>query len=89
MPFAQHVVAIAVRAQHFGQRAGLARDLAAIAGIAQIEVGEAADADRMMVAAGQQGRARGRSTSRWYGSRCSAGLRPAMASMVGVAIGEP
>ena len=40
--------------------AGFARDLAAIAGIARVEIGEAADADRMMVASGQQRRARGR-----------------------------
>ena len=60
VPFADHVVAIGVRPQHLGQRAGLARDLAAIAGIAAVEIGEAADADRMVVAAGQQRRARGR-----------------------------
>ena len=60
MPFADHVVAIAVRPQHFRQRPRLARDLAAIAGIAAVEIGEAADADRMMVAPGQQRRARGR-----------------------------
>ena len=64
MPLAQHVVAIAVRAQHLGQGAGLARDLAAIARIARIEVGEAADAHRMMVAPGQQGGARGRAHRR-------------------------
>ncbi len=34
MPFADHVVAIGVRLQHFRQRSRLARDLAAIAGIA-------------------------------------------------------
>ena len=64
VPLAQHVVAIAVRAQHLGDGAGLARDLAAIARVARIEVGEAADAHRMMVAAGQQGGARGRAHRR-------------------------
>ena len=60
MPFADHVVAIAVRPQHFRQRPCLARNLAAISGIAAIEIGETADADRMMVAPGEQRRARGR-----------------------------
>ena len=60
VPFADHVVAIGVRAQHFGERPGFARDLAAIAGIAAVEIGEAADADGMMVAPRQQRRARGR-----------------------------
>ena len=60
VPLANHIVAIAVLSQHFRQRAGLARDLAAIAGIAGVEVGEAADADRMVVASGQQRRARRR-----------------------------
>ena len=64
VPLAQHVVAIAVRAQHFGDGAGLAADLAAIAGIARIEVGEAADADGVMVASGQQRRPRGRAHRR-------------------------
>ena len=64
MPLADHVIAVGVRAQHLGERAGLARDLAAIAGIAGIEIGEAADADRMMVAAGEQRRARGRAHRR-------------------------
>ena len=64
MPLAQHVVAIAVRAQHLGDGPGLARDLAAIARIARIEVGQAADADRMMVAARQQRRSRGRAHRR-------------------------
>ena len=64
MPFADHVVAIGVRAQHLGDGAGLARDLAAITGIAGIEIGEAADADRMMVASGEQRRTRGRAHRR-------------------------
>ena len=64
VPLAQHVVAIAVRAQHLGDGARLLRDLAAIAGIARIEIGEAADAHRMMVAAGQQRGARGRAHRR-------------------------
>ena len=49
-----------MRPQHFRQRPRLARDLAAIAGIAAIEIGETADADRMMVAPGEQRRARRR-----------------------------
>ena len=60
VPFADHVVAIAVRPQHFRQRARLARDLAAISRVAAVEIGEAADADRMMVAPGKQRRARRR-----------------------------
>ena len=60
MPFADHVVAIGVGFEHFRQRAGLTRDLAAIAGITAVEIGEAADPDGMVVAAGQQRRARGR-----------------------------
>ena len=53
MPFADHVVAIGMRPQHFGERSGLAGDLAAIAGIAAVEIGKAADADGMVVAPGQ------------------------------------
>jgi hypothetical protein len=60
VPFADHVVAVGVSAQHFRERAGFARDLAAIAGITRVEIGETADADRMMVASGQQRGARGR-----------------------------
>ncbi len=60
VPFADHVIAIAVRPQHFRQRARLARDLAAISGVAAVEIGEAADTDRMMVAPGEQRRARRR-----------------------------
>jgi len=46
MPFADHVVAVAVDAQHFRQRSSLARDLAAVARKAGVEIGETADADR-------------------------------------------
>src|SRR5439155_14653917 len=53
VPFADHVVAIAVRSQYLRQRPRLARDLAAISGVAAIEIGEATDSDRMMVAPGQ------------------------------------
>ena len=74
MPFADHVVAIGVRAQHLGDGAGLARDLAAIAGIAGIEIGEAADADRMMVAPGEQRRARGRAHRRGVEARIAQAL---------------
>ena len=59
MPLAEHVVAKALRAQHLGQRAGLARDLAAVARVAAVEVGQAAHAHRMVVAPGQQRGARG------------------------------
>ena len=75
VPFADHVVAIAVRPQHFRQRPRLARDLAAIAGITAVEIGEAADADRMMVAPGQQRRARGRAHRGGVEAANSAGLR--------------
>ena len=64
MPFAEHVVAIAVRPQHLGDRSGLLRDLAAIAGIAAVEIGEAADADGVVIASGQQRRARRRAHRR-------------------------
>ncbi len=74
MPLPDHVITIGVRAQHLGDGAGLARDLAAIAGIAGIEIGEAADADRMMVAAGQQRRARGRAHRRGMEARIAQAL---------------
>ena len=60
VPLAEHIVAIAVRTQHFRQRAGLFGDLAAVAWIAAVKIGEAADPDGMMIAPGQQSRARGR-----------------------------
>src|ERR1044072_8188872 len=47
-------------ARHLGGRPRLARDLPAIAGIAGIEIGEAPDPDRMMVAPGEQRGARRR-----------------------------
>ena len=55
VPFADHVIAIGMRPQHLRERAGLPRDLAAIAGITTVEIGKAADAHRMVVAPGQQG----------------------------------
>ena len=64
VPFAEHVVAIAVRPQHLGNGAGLARDLAAIARITAVEIGKAADADGMVIAPGEQGRARRRAHRR-------------------------
>ena len=50
VPFADHVAVVAMRAQHLRQRARLAPDLAAIAGITAVEIGEAAHADRMVIA---------------------------------------
>ncbi len=60
VPFADHVIAVGVGLEHFRKRSGFARDLAAITGIARVEIGEAADADRMVIAPGQKRRARGR-----------------------------
>ena len=54
MPFAEHVVPVAVGPQHFGERRGLPCDLAAIAGKAAIEIRQAPDADRMVVAPGEE-----------------------------------
>ena len=73
VPLAQHVVAIAVRSQHLGDGAGFLGDLAAVARKSGIEIGEAADAHRMMVAAGQQRRTRGRA----HGRRMEAGVAQA------------
>ena len=70
VPLAEHVIAIAVRAQHFGERARLLRDLAAIAGEAGIEIGQTPHADRMMIAPGQERRARRRA----HGGRVEAGV---------------
>ena len=70
VPLADHVIAIAVRTQHFGERARLLRDLPAIARKAGIEIGEAPHADRMMVAPGQQRRARRRT----HGGRMETGV---------------
>ena len=64
VPFADHVVAIAMDAQHLGERPRLTRDLAAVAGIAGIEIGKAADADRVMIASCQQRGARRRAHRR-------------------------
>jgi hypothetical protein len=64
VPFAEHVVAVAVRPQHLGDGAGFACDLAAIARIAAVEIGEAADADGVMIASGQQCRTRRRAHRR-------------------------
>ena len=66
-----------MRAQHLGKGAGLARDLAAIAGIAAVEVGEAAHADRMVIAAGQQGRPRRRAHGGGVEAGVAQALRPA------------
>ena len=75
VPFAEHVVAIAVRPQHLGNGAGLARDLAAIARIAAVEIGKAADADGMVIAPGQQGRARRRAHRRGVEARIAQSAR--------------
>ena len=75
VPFAEHVVAIAVRPQHLGNGAGLARDLAAIARIAAVEIGKAADADGMVIAPGEQGRARRRAHRRGMEGRIAQSAR--------------
>src|ERR1700730_887832 len=41
VPLAEHVVAIAMRAQHLGNGSRAVRNLAAIAGIAAVEIGKA------------------------------------------------
>ncbi len=73
VPLADHVVAIAGGAQHLRQGAGLGRDLAAVARIAGVEVGQAADAHRMVVASRQQRRPRGGA----HGGRVKAGVAQA------------
>ena len=50
MPFADHVIAISVRAEHFGKSSCFVCDLAAIAGVAAVEVGEATNTNRVMIA---------------------------------------
>ena len=54
VPLAQHVGAVAVRAQHFCQRPGFLADLAAIPGKTAVEVRQAANPRRVVVAPGQQ-----------------------------------
>ena len=56
MPFADHVIAIAVRAQHFRQRTGAVRDLAALTGEAAIEIRQTTDTDGMVIATGHHRR---------------------------------
>ncbi|GAA0000873.1 hypothetical protein BRDID11002_08730 [Bradyrhizobium diazoefficiens] len=75
VPLADHVVAIAVHPQHLGERPRLARDLAAIAGIAGIEIGKAPDADRMVVAPGEQRRTRRRAHRRGVEAGIAQALR--------------
>ena len=53
-----------MRAQHLGERPGLPGDLAAIAGKTAVEIREAPDSDRVVVAPGQQRGARGRTHRR-------------------------
>ena len=59
MPLAHHIGAIALGSQDLGQGPGLLGDLAAIAGIAAVEIGQTAHPHRMVVAPGQQGGAGG------------------------------
>jgi hypothetical protein len=54
VPLAGEVVAVPVRPQHLGHRPGRPGDLAAVAGEAAVEVGEAADAHVVVVPSGQQ-----------------------------------
>ena len=69
MPFADHVVGIALRAQHLGQRRSLGRDLAAVTGVSRVEVGQAAHAHPVVVAAGHQRGAGGRAHRRGVKTR--------------------
>ncbi len=73
MPFADHIVAIGMGAQHLGERTGRFRDLAAIARMAAVEIRKATDADGMMVPSGQEGRPGGRT----HGRRMKAGIADA------------
>ena len=54
MPFADHVVAVAVRAEHFSKCSCFVCDLAAIAGVAAVEVGEATNTNRVMITASEK-----------------------------------
>ena len=60
MPLAGRVIDVTVGAQHLGQRGSLGRDLAAVAGATTVEVGQAAHAHPVVVAAGHQRGAGGR-----------------------------
>ena len=60
VPLADEVVAVAVRAQQLGECRDVGVDLAAVAGEPAVEVGEAAHADRVVVASRQQRRPRRR-----------------------------
>ena len=60
MPFADRKRGIAGRAQHLGKRGSAARDRAGAVGIAGVPVRQATHADRMVIAPGEQGRARRR-----------------------------
>ncbi len=60
VPLADEVVAVAVRPQELGEGRDVGGDLAAVAGEPAVEVGEAAHADRVVVAARQQCRPRRR-----------------------------
>ena len=64
MPLANHVVVEAMRAEHFGKCRGVARNLAAIAGKAAVEIGQTAHPHIMVIAPGQQRRTGGRAHRR-------------------------
>ena len=52
VPLTDHVAAVSVRPEHFGERRGVGGDLAAVSGVAAVEVGEAAHTNVVMVASG-------------------------------------
>src|SRR4029434_5115397 len=68
-------MAVGMRPQHFGERASLLGDLAAIAREAAVEVREAADTDGVVIAPRQQGRTRCRTHGRGVEARIAHALR--------------
>src|SRR5262249_62072988 len=64
VPLADHVAAVGMRLQHLGQRSSLLCDLAAIAGKAAVEVRQASYSYGVVIAPGQQRRARRRAHRR-------------------------
>ena len=56
MPFAHHVVAVPVRSQNFTECSSFFRDLAAVAGVATVEVGKATNTYRVVITSGEQRR---------------------------------
>ncbi len=89
VPLADHVVAIAVRPQHFRQRAGLVARSCRDSRDSRCRNWRGSRR-RPNGGCARSAAPRGwSSTSRWCGSRCSAAPPAASRSMVGVSIGEP